>query len=72
LLRGSRTSVQPTFRQQRFDLGPERAAGLLFGLRELRQSGRVKQAGQVGVGFPVLEDLGDRLSCSRRAAFEKS
>ena len=45
--------------QQCIDLGPECAAGFLLVLGKLGQRGRVAQAGQVGVGFPVLERLGD-------------
>ena len=45
--------------QQRIDLGPERAAGLLLILGELARCGRVAETGEVSVGLPVLECPGD-------------
>src|ERR1017187_8042015 len=55
-------------RQQDVDLGPECSAGLLLVLGELGQRRRIAQAGQVGVGLPVLECLSDGLASLGRAA----
>ena len=46
--------------QQGVDLGPERPPGAALGLGELRQGVRIADAGQVGVGPPVLERLLDQ------------
>ena len=45
-------------------------AGLLFVGREFGQGGGVADAGEVGVGFPVLEGLGDDLRRLWRAGVE--
>jgi hypothetical protein len=59
-----------TFRQKGIDLCPEGATGFLLVVGELGQHGRVAQSDQVGVGFPVLERLGDALSRLGRGAFQ--
>jgi len=41
--------------QERIDLGPECPAGFSLVVGELGQRGRVAQAGEVNVGFPVLK-----------------
>jgi hypothetical protein len=59
-----------TFRQKGINAGPVGEAGFLLVLGQRGQHGRVAQAGQVGVGFPVLERLCDELSYVRRTAFQ--
>jgi hypothetical protein len=60
--------------QQRLHIGPQLAAGFLLGFGEFGERLRIAQAGEVGVGLPVLERLHRggpvvrRVSCFRGPA----
>ncbi len=56
---GSRAAT-PRSGQQGVDLGPEHPPGAALGFGELRQGACIADAGQVGVGLPVLEPLLDQ------------
>jgi hypothetical protein len=43
--------------QQRRHIGPELAAGFLLGFGEFGERRRIADAGEVGIGLPVLERL---------------
>ena len=57
--------------QQCIDLAPELGESFLFVRGQFGQGGGVADAGQVGVGFPVLERLGDGLPRLRWAGVQE-